>query len=183
MSQCSATVRHCSCYTRCSATPSYDIDMANLRCYTPLPPKRTEAAATVPFLRPFQGCSATVVWHCENTRPKMLHKCSATAVARHPWCSVEPLSTCVCINSPWTGSLPFWFSWATVSRLEIYGVQWAPYARTCLNYCKRNSRNHFRKCTTLALLQACSGRIHLRLCITFTRPPTPPKPVSGIVAL
>ena len=86
VSRCSATVRHCSCYTRCSATPFYDIDMANLRCYTP--PKRTEAAATVPFLRPFQGCSATVVRHCENTRPKMLHKCSATAVARHPWCSV-----------------------------------------------------------------------------------------------
>ena len=52
------------------------------------PPNRTEAAATVPFLKPFQGCSATVVRHCENTRPKMLHKCSATAVARHPWCSV-----------------------------------------------------------------------------------------------
>ena len=87
VSQCSATVRHCSCYTRCSATPFYDIDMANLRRYPP-PPKRTEAAATVLFLRPFQGCSATVVRHCENTRPKMLHKCSATAVARHPWCSV-----------------------------------------------------------------------------------------------
>ena len=87
VSQCSATVRHCSCYTRCSATPFYDIDMANLRCYTPSP-KRTEAVATVPFLRPFQGCSATVVRHCASTRPQMLHKCSISAVARHPWCSV-----------------------------------------------------------------------------------------------
>ena len=87
VSQCSATVRHCSCYTHCSATPFYDIDMANLRCYPP-PPKRTEAAATVPFLRPFQGSSATVVRHCENRRPKVLHKYSATAVARHPCCSV-----------------------------------------------------------------------------------------------
>ena len=50
VSQCSATVRHCSCYTRCSATPFYDIDMANLRCYNP-PPQRTEAAATVDPLR------------------------------------------------------------------------------------------------------------------------------------
>ena len=80
VSQCSATVRHCSCYTRCSATPFYDIDMANLRCN---PPPREQKR-----LLPFQGCSATVVRHCENTRPKMLHKCSATAVARHPWCSV-----------------------------------------------------------------------------------------------
>ena len=87
VSQCSTTVRHCSCDTRCSATPFYDIDMANLRCYTP-PPKRTEMAAIVPFLRPFQGCSATVMRHCKSTRPKMLHKCSATAAARHPWCTV-----------------------------------------------------------------------------------------------
>ena len=53
VSQCSATVRHCSCYTRCSATPFYDIDMANLRCYTP--PKRTEAAATMPFFKTLSG--------------------------------------------------------------------------------------------------------------------------------
>ena len=62
----------------------------------PPPQKRTEAAATAPFFRLFQGCSATVVRHCENTRPQMLHKCSATAVARHPWCSVwatKPLSS------------------------------------------------------------------------------------------
>ena len=47
VSQCCATVRHCRCYTRCSATPfnDNDIDMANLRCYTP-PPKRTENGET-----------------------------------------------------------------------------------------------------------------------------------------
>ena len=101
----SATVRHCSCYTRCSATPFYDIDMANLRCYPP--PKRTEAAATVPFLRPFQGCSATVVRHCENTRPQMLHKCSATHVVRHPcFLAFEPPFFCASF-------FPFFFALST----------------------------------------------------------------------
>ena len=48
LSQCSATVRHCRCYTRRSATPFYDIDMANLRCYTP-PPREQKRLLQCPF--------------------------------------------------------------------------------------------------------------------------------------
>ena len=73
VSQCSATVRHCSCYIRCSATPFYDIEMPNLRCYSP--PKRTEAAATVPCFRPFPARQS-----CDTLKTQG-HRCY-TSVAR-----------------------------------------------------------------------------------------------------
>ena len=116
----------------------------DLRCDPP-PPK----VATGPFLRHFKGCSAILVWHCENIRRKVRHQCSATAVARHKWCSV------------WATKMEYWHGFsgermemaALMGRFQCLFLELLSINTRVKTYASAR-RTHGSKCTKMNLSKA-----------------------------